>query len=548
MIYENYSMKKLLHFKVFFYCILLLALISCKQAIRKEKADVVLPIIPQPNDVRVYEGSFSLDSLTQIVISTEDQNNVAIWFTKELQKVYGWSCHIVTSSEKENTIVLKYDDSLDDEAYTLDIYDNKVSIKASSEAGYFYAFQTIFQLAPVSDKEGEVSKLELSQVSIADQPSYKWRGLMLDISRHFFGPSSIKKLIDQMAMQKMNRLHLHLSDDAGWRIEIKEYPKLHEIGSHGDRSNPIGPAMYLSEEEALDIAAYANERQIMIIPEVDIPGHSGAIEKAYPAFSGGNNTLNVANEDAVKMIETVIFRLSQIFNTRYVHFGSDEVRRHNWNERPEMRAKMKELGLKNQHELEGWFDRRMADFIVRSGLKPVAWDEACDFGVNKNTIIQWWRCLHPEALDSAAKNGYQIIISPANYTYLDYPQYLKEGGANWEGLNNGPNSLELIYKWKHIPASFNQDMKDKIIGIEAAVWTEFISNQKRLEYMVYPRLLAIAEKAWTHDVNMDWESFQKRLSIQYVRYKMDGINYRIPDIKNEERKTLQPEAFEGPVK
>lgn len=548
MIYENYSMKKLLHFKVFFYCILLLALISCKQAIRKEKADVVLPIIPQPNDVRVYEGSFSLDSLTQIVISTEDQNNVAIWFTKELQKVYGLSCHIVTSSEKEKTIVLKYDDSLEDEAYTLDIYDNKVSIKASSKAGYFYAFQTIFQLAPVSEKEGEVSKLELSQVSIADQPSYKWRGLMLDISRHFFGPSSIKKLIDQMAMQKMNRLHLHLSDDSGWRIEIKEYPKLHEIGSHGDRSNPIGPAMYLSEEEALDIAAYANERQIMIIPEVDIPGHSGAIEKAYPVFSGGNNTLNVANEDAVKMIKTVILRLSQIFNTRYVHFGSDEVRRHNWNERPEMRAKMKELGLKNQHELEGWFDRRMADFIVRSGLKPVAWDEACDFVVNKNTIIQWWRCLHPEALDSAAKNGYQIIISPANYAYLDYPQYLKEGGANWEGLNNGPNSLELIYKWKHIPDSFNQDMKDKIIGIEAAVWTEFISNQKRLEYMVYPRLSAIAEKAWTHDVNMDWESFQKRLSIQYVRYKMDGINYRIPDIKNEERKTLQPEAFEGPVK
>lgn len=541
-------MKKLLRHKAFFQCILLLTIISCNPAIRKEKADVVLPIIPQPNDVRVYEGAFTLDSSTQIVISTEEQKSTAIWFTKELKKLYGLSCQTVASSEEEKTIVLKHDDSLEDEAYTLDIYNNKVSIKASSEAGYFYAFQTLFQLAPVSEKEGEVSKLELSQVSIADQPRYKWRGLMLDISRHFFGPSSIKQLIDQMAVQKMNRLHLHLTDDPGWRIEIKEYPKLHEIGSLGDMSNPNGPAMYLTEEEAIDITAYANERQIMIIPEVDIPGHSGAIERAYPEFSGGNNTLNVANEDAVKMIETVILRLSEIFNTRYVHYGSDEVRKHNWDDRPDMHAKMKELGLKNQHELEGWFDRRMADFIVRSGLNPVAWDEACDFGVNKNTIIQWWRCLQPETLDSAAKNGYQIIISPANYAYLDYPHDLKEGGANWEGLNNGPNSIELIYKWKHIPSGFNQDMKDKIIGIEAAAWTEFISSQKRLEYMVYPRLSAIAEKAWTHDVNMDWEAFQKRLATQYVRYKVAGINYRIPNLEIEERKTLQPEAFEGPVK
>jgi hexosaminidase len=545
---NEYSMKKLLNPKAVFHYILLLVIIACQPVIRKEKPDVVLSIIPQPNDVHVYEGSFTLDSSTQILVSTEEQNNVAIWFTKELEKRYGLSCQVVTSSKKEKTIVLKQDDSLGDEAYTLDIYDNKVSIKSSSEAGYFYAFQTLFQLAPDSEKTGEVSKLELNQVSIIDKPRYKWRGIMLDISRHFFGSSSIKKLIDQMAAQKMNRLHLHLTDDTGWRIEIKEYPKLHEIGSRGDRSNSNGPAMYLTEEEAIDIAAYANERQIIIIPEVDIPGHSGAVERAYPVFSGGNNTLNVANEDAIKMIETVILRLSEIFNTPYVHFGSDEVRKHNWNGRSDMRAKMEELGLKNQHELEGWFDRKMADFIVRSGLKPVAWDEACDFGVNNNTIIQWWRCLHPKVLNSAAKKGYQIIISPANYAYLDYPQALKEGGAHWEGLSNGPNSLELIYKWKPIPADFNQDMKDKIIGIEAAVWTEFISSQKRLEYMVYPRLSAIAEKAWTHEVNMDWKAFQKRLSIQYLRYKIAGFNYRIPNLEIEKRKTLQPEAFEGPVK
>ncbi|MBK3518894.1 beta-N-acetylhexosaminidase [Carboxylicivirga marina] len=521
---------------------------SCNPATRTEKADAVLPVIPLPDKTIAYEGSFVLDASTQIITSSEEQKKVALWFTKELQKQYDLTCQIVSSSEKENSILLKYDELLDDEAYALDIYENNISIKASSEAGYFYAFQSLLQLAPVTKEKVEVSEVKISQVSITDKPTYQWRGLMLDISRHFFGPSSIKQLIDQMAAQKMNRLHLHLTDDPGWRIEIKEYPKLHEIGSRGDRSNTNGPCMYLSEKEAREITAYANERQIMIIPEVDIPGHSGAIERAYPEFSGGNNTLNVANEEAVKMIETVIIRLSELFNTPYVHYGGDEVRKHNWNGRADMRAKMNELGLKNQHELEGWFDRRMANFIVESGLKPIAWDEACGFDVNKNTIIQWWRCRHPKVLRSATKKDYQVIISPADYSYLDYPQDFKEGGANWEGLDNGPNSLELIYKWKHIPDGFTQNMKDNVIGIEAALWTEFISSQKRLEYMAYPRLSAIAEKAWTKEENMNWESFQQRLSEQYRRYEMAGINYRIPDIDTEERKNIQPEAFEGPVK
>ncbi len=540
-------MKRLLLPIAFLQSILLLGLISCNHSRRMENPGVVLPIIPFPNDVRVYEGSFALDSLTQMVVFTEEQNKVACWFTKELKIVYGWSCHIGTPSEEKNTIVLTHDDSLGEEAYLLEISDTKISIKASSEAGYFYAFQTILQLAPIPEEKLGLSNLEIAQVTIADQPRFKWRGTMLDLSRHFFGPASIKKLIDQMAAQKLNRLHLHLTDNPGWRIEIREYPRLHIVGSLGDMSNPNGPALYLTEEEGRDIAAYANERQIEIIPEIDIPGHSGAIERAYPEFSGGNNTLNIANEDAIKMVETVILRISEIFNTRYVHFGSDEVREHNWDGRADMRARMKELGLNDQHEFEGWFDRKIADFIVASGLSPVAWDEASDFGVNKNTILQWWRCLQPEVLDSAASRGYNIIISPADFVYLDYPNHLEEAGANWEGLHNGANSTESIYKWNPIPKSFNDTMITNVLGIEAAIWTEFITNQKRLEYMTFPRLSAVAEKAWTLEEKMDWETFQKRLSRQYMRYQMAGINYRIPNMDIVERKKRQPEAFDGPL-
>ncbi len=540
-------MKKYFTLRIFFPVILLLVFVSFNPETRKERFDVVLPVIPQPREVHVYQGSFVLDSTVRLVFSSKEQHKVAGWFIRELQKSVGISCRIATSAKAKKTIILIRDASLANEAYLLDINQSWISIKASSESGYFYAFQTILQLAPVSENKITGTEIKFNQLTIADEPRFKWRGALLDISRHFFGPVSIKQLIDQMAAQKMNRLHLHLSDDPGWRIEIKEYPRLHEIGSIGDRTNPDGPAMYLTEKEARDITGYANERQIMIVPEVDIPGHSGAIARAYPEFSGGNNTLNIANEDAVKMIEIVILRLSDIFNTRYIHFGSDEVRQHNWDGRPDMRARMNELKLKNQHEFEGWFDRKMADFIVRSGLNPVAWDEASDFGVNKKTTMQWWRGEYPEVLYSVAEQGYDIILSPVDYVYLDYPSDLEEGGANWEGLHNGANSLEAIYHWKPIPENFNQTMSAHIIGIEAGIWTEFISDEKRLEYMIYPRLAAVAEKAWTSDNNINWQSFQERLSRQYVRYKKAGINYRIPDLTIEERKIRQPEAFEGPI-
>ncbi|MCM4172386.1 hypothetical protein DHD32_12905 [Arenibacter sp. TNZ] len=540
-------MKKFISPKALFQSLLLMFLVSCNPAVRKEKTNVVLPIIPQPQEIHVFEGSFVMDSMTQVVFSTEEQHRVANWFKRELENLVGLSCRIGTESLRKNSIVLIEDSSMVNEAYLLDINDTGITIRASSESGYFYAFQTILQLAPVLTEKIILTELKFDQLTIADQPRFAWRGALLDISRHFFGPKVIKKFIDQMAAQKLNRLHLHLTDDTGWRIEVKEYPKLHEIGSMGDRTDPNGPAMYLAEEEARDITAYANERQIMIIPEVDIPGHSGAIERAYPEFSGGNNTLNIANDDAIKMIETVILRLSKLFNTTYIHFGSDEVRHHNWEGRPDMKAKMNELNLKDQREFEGWFDRRMADFIVSSGLNPVAWDEASVFGINKETTLQWWRGEFPEVLYTAAQQGYDIILSPVDFLYLDYPSDLKEAGAQWEGLHNGPNSLEAIYRWLPIPETFNDTMSARIIGIEAGIWTEFIADEKRLEYIAYPRLSAVAEKAWTYEDNIDWDSFQERLSMQYLRYQRAGINYRIPNIGIDERKIRQPEAFNGPI-
>ncbi len=533
--------------KFILQAVILLGLVSCSSVEREEREGAVLSIVPQPNNIRVFEGSFGLSAETYLVFTSEEQHRVVDWFAREVQKVYGFTPKVGGVVKGKNKIVLKQQEELAPEAYSLVVGRDGITIGASSEAGYFYGFQTLLQLAPVVDGELGSSFVEIDWVSITDEPRFKWRGAMLDISRHFFGPEHIKRLIDQMAAQKMNRLHLHLTDDTGWRIEIKEYPNLHELGARGDRTNPEGPAMYLSEEDAREIAAYANERHIVIVPEVDVPGHSGAIERAYPAFSGGNNTLNIANEEAVEMIQLVMKRVASLFNTPYVHFGGDEVRQHNWEGRPDMAAKMKELGLKNQREFEGWFDRNMANFLVESGLEPIAWDEASELEVNKKTILQWWRGEYPDILYNAAEKGYQVILSPVDYLYLDYASDLNEAGAIWEGLHNGANSMEAIYHWNPIPETFTDSMAAQVLGMEAGIWTEFISDPKRLEYMTYPRLAAVAEKAWTYEENLDWELFQQRLEKQYKRYERAGINYRNPHLNMEERKEKQPEAYDGPV-
>ncbi|MGB2232910.1 MAG: beta-N-acetylhexosaminidase [Flavobacteriaceae bacterium] len=533
----KYSIKVLALFTIIFT--------SCEKKQRTINNEIKLSVIPHPNDLIIYDNHFALNNDTKIVASNATQTQVAERFIKQLYSDFGINCNVSSNNtNSENTIALIEDKTIQNEGYILDSYINKVLIKASTSAGYYYGLQTLLQTR-IAELDNEI---HLNLTHIKDAPKFEWRGVMLDLSRHFFGVESIKTLVDEMAVLKMNRLHLHLTDDSGWRIEIKQYPKLHTIASKGDRSNPDGPHEYLTVKDAQLLAQYAKDRQIVIVPEIDIPGHSAAVERAYPEFGGGHNTLNIANEDAFEMVKTVIKELSELFDTPYVHFGGDEVRKHKWFERTDMQQKMRELGLENQKQLEGWFDREVANFIRNENLTPVAWDEASDFEVNKKTIIQWWRCLKPKVLRHALNKNYQVILSPANFVYLDYPQAQGEGGAHWEGLNNGPNTMESIYTWNYIPKGISEEAKNQIIGIEAALWTEFISTDKRLEYMAYPRLFAIAEKSWTSEQNLNWNDFERRSANHEKYLDTKGINYRKNTISNEERASVQPEAYEGVIK
>jgi len=505
-------------------------------------------LCPYPISLETGNGSFTLSASTEISAVGEGRA-VGELLSREL----GISMSDKTEKDKKSGILLRKPDSgwnMGPEGYWLMVKPGYIEITASSDAGFFYGAQTLMQLAPLEIYTGDAvsrGSLKIPCIEIKDKPRFEWRSVMLDLSRHYFGPETIRKLIDRMAVMKLNRLHLHLTDNPGWRIEIKEYPELALEGGRGSYSNPDTPVKYMTETEARNLTAYAKERFITIVPEIDLPGHSAAIGRVYPEFDGGDSTLNVTNEDALKMIDVILERLGDIFDTPYVHFGSDEVRRHHWDERPDMKEKMEQLGLKDQTELEMWFDRRTAKQILNMGFRPVAWDEASDFDVDPETIVQWWRCQQPDKLEAAIYKGHQVIISPADHSYFDYPYVIGEGGAGWEGLRNGGNSTELVYNWKPIPSSFGKEMIDQILGLECCIWTEFISEEKHLEYMIFPRIAAFAEKCWTAPEKNDWVRFQQALEYQYKYYEHQGVNYRIPGLTKEERKEQQPEAFTPPI-
>ena len=422
---------------------------------------------------------------------------------------------------------------LGEEGYRLRVSDDRVDLAAGGPAGLFYGLQTLLQLLPPQVYERtpgslRTETLAVPAVEIVDRPRFRWRGLMIDVSRHFFSKAQLIKTIDAMAMHKLNVLHLHLTDDPGWRLEIEGYPRLTEVGAIGDRTNPDGPErLYFSREDIREIVAHASRNHIMVVPEIDMPGHSMAAARSYPEFFDGHKTFNPAKEESYAFVRGVLTEVMELFPGGYLHFGGDEVREHRWAEMPEMRAFMESNGYKNFKEVEGHFDRFVADFIVGSGFTPIGWDEIVEFDVHPNTIVQWWLHLRPETRDSAIRKGHRVIISPTNYLYFDYPQGPGEPGAPWEGNDNGPNSFELIHQWEPVPDYYSPEEESQILGLQANLWTEFIRSNEYYEYMIFPRLSALAEIAWSPKGAKDLDDFKRRLAVQCQRYEALGLKYRV---------------------
>ena len=467
-------------------------------------------LIPLPTSMKTLDGEFRLTQDTRIE-GPGPAAPTAAYLAKELGLEVGEG-----SSARVRLKLVSDKIVPGPEAYRLTVKREEVRIEASDPRGLFYGAQTLRQL--VSNSKSRI----IPAVQIDDAPRFRWRGLLIDVARHFFGKPELLKIIDEMAAYKLNVLKLHLTDYEGWRLEIPGYPKLTEIGSVVD-----GKPRYFTTADMREIVEYAANRHIMVVPEIEMPGHAGAAARAYPEFfDDAGGAFNPANPKTYDFIRGVLTEVARIFPAPYLHFGGDEVADETWKGMADVNRLKADQGLQTTDDVEAHFGRKVVGIIESLGKRPMAWDEQVDAKAPKSVVIQWWRRDRPDVLEAAARNGYDLVLSPADHLYFDYHQGEGEPGAPWEGNKGGPQSIAKILAWEPVPQSFTPEESARILGIEAAVWTEFIETDRYLEFMTFPRLLALAEVAWRPKGVRDEQEFTARLEPHIEALRARGINAR----------------------
>ncbi len=416
------------------------------------------------------------------------------------------------------------------EGYVLEINDSSILIRGETEPGIFYAIQTLIQLLPMPREEPQ-EEIEIPCIKIVDYPRFPWRGFMLDVGRHFFPSEEVKRLLDTMAMLKMNRFHWHLTEDQGWRIEIERYPKLVEIGSIR-KDTQIGGILskkregkphsgYYTQEEIRDIVEYAKRRFIEVIPEIDIPGHSTAALAAYPEYSCREIPIEVettfgikkdvfcvGKEKTFEFLFNIIDEIIKLFPSKIFHLGGDEVPKDRWKECPACQARIKELGLKGEEDLQVYFTNRIAEYLKNKGWRIMGWNEILGAGVDPSAIVQYW-ARSEEPTIQHLRNGGNAVFSKFGHIYLDY--------------NYGLTPLKKSYEYEPIPERLEEDFRKNVLGIETPMWTEWARNKSRLHWQIFPRLLAVAETGWTPKHLKNYARFRKSCEKLYPRLKKLGI-------------------------
>ncbi len=429
-------------------------------------------------------------------------------------------------------------------AYALTIQPNKIVIVSGDNEGIFYGIISLLQIIK-HQPAGHI--INISTGTITDAPRYQWRGFMLDESRHFFGKEKVKQLLNWMAYYKLNKFHWHLTDVDGWRLEIKKYPKLTTIGGVGNHTDTLADAKYYTQDDIREIVAYAQDRFITVIPEIDMPGHATAANKAYPEFSGGsiakyqNFTFDPANEKTYHFLADILKETNTLFPSQMIHLGGDEVALgiQAWSGRPTITDMM----LKNKYtsltDIEHNFFRRMADTVISLNDKILCWDEAVgtDLPPDK-TIIFWWRQNLPFQLQLALQKKYQVVLCPRLPMYFDFVQDKTNlSGRKWTGGNFNSESDVYNFPDKQLPADELQS--NQILGIQANLWTETVGSEKRLDYMIFPRIAALSEAAWADTASKNEAAFNERLKLDFPFYDKEGIYYYNPF-----NPLLHPEAID----
>lgn len=538
----------------------LVATVVCTASAQQQQQEC--PLIPKPVEAMAMDASFTLDNRTAILYDEEFAPQAQL-LQGELLAQCGISPVLNPEGPKKGLsgtrIVLQRAKKLGEEAYTLHIDNSVITLQASERKGMINATMSLLQLARLAyhTSKGYISrdtwnpfyyndalnakpqeeKITLQGWHISDSPRFSWRGFMLDEARHFFGKKKVKQLIDYMALYKLNRLHWHLSDEQGWRVEIKAYPKLALIGGIGHNTDPFAPAQYYTQDEVREIVAYAYERGIEILPEFDMPGHATAMVKAYPEFSGGakgsrkpNYTLNPGKEELYYFINRILKEVDALFPFQTIHIGGDELKDGNsvWNDNADIQALMKRENLTSFLDVEHYFAHRVADSLFQMNNRIAAWDELAGLDLpNDKTIIYAWRPDKLEMLRKAVEKDYNIVFSPRKPMYFDYAQdSLQVHGVGWKKF--GVNSYRKVYDWDYSTFDVDFSKGGKILGIQANMWTERVDTPDRLDYLVYPRIIALAENAWTAREQKDIESFDLRLKEQFRLLRADDIYFNNP--------------------
>ena len=507
-------------------------------------------IIPKPVSLTMGEGSFPITAQTMIV-APKEESALAQHIRDWLKPAMGFEMEVRTKKAK-NCIELKLNSKLQDlgtEGYTLVVDEDGVHIEAFGEAGLFYGFQTLRQLLPsdIYRKSPIRDDWQVPCVSIRDYPRFSWRGSHIDVARHFMPKEFLLKYIDLLAMHKMNVLHLHLTDDQGWRIEIKKYPKLTEVGSVSDFANqpvtgsdgephidsqPHGG--FYTQDDIREIVAYAADRFITVVPEIEMPGHCQAAIAAYPelgntaqqlqvgtTYGVSDNVFNV-NDSTIKFLEDVLDEVMALFPSRYIHTGGDEVPKTQWHNSPAAQAKMKALGLTNEDQLQSWFVQQIDNYLTAHGRVLVGWDEILEGGLASGATVMSWRGL--DGGIAAAQAGHDVVMAPGDWTYFDkYQSRFREQEPQAIG---GYLPLKTVYDYNPVPPSLTPDQAKHILGAQCQLWSEYIPNPKQMEYMAFPRLCALSEVLWTPQDSRDYDGFYSRLQSHLDRLAILDVNYR----------------------
>ncbi len=547
-------------------------LIGLSMAVVPLAAQSRYDVIPHPVRLVPGAGAFTLGPQTRILLSDPESDAlrraVELWVGR-VRDASGLPIPIEgsASADERGAILIRVDAAVagGPEAYTLSVRPESIELAAPSVTGVFRGLQTLRQLAPIELERGDVRSarsgarpaphLEIPAVTIDDAPRFGYRGMHLDVGRHLFPVAFIKRYLDLMALYKMNRFHWHLTEDQGWRIEIEKYPRLTEVGAwrketalgknfdpYGkDESKFVGDGVpyggFYTQDEVREIVAYAAERHIAVIPEIEMPGHSTAALAAYPELACTEGPFEVGmrwgvyddvycpSERTFEFLEDVLTEVMALFPSQYIHIGGDEAPKVRWEESPLAQEVMRREGLETEEELQSWFIARIERFLLANGRRLIGWDEILEGGLAPEATVMSWR--GTEGGIEAARQGHDVIMTPYSHVYFDY--YQSRDRSREPLAIGGFTPLSKVYEFEPVPPELGPDEAKHILGAQGNVWTEYMKTPEHVEYMVFPRLLALSEVVWSPSETRDWEGFLERLPAHLRRLDALGVNYRPPE-------------------